>query len=159
MKVRLKGSTYSGLIVCSIFVQMRNVNRIKVLLVFIAFLAMGFSASAQKDEKPEVVYKGCQVFVPNAFTPNGDQLNDQFTIKYNLDCEVKEYSLSVFDRWGHLVFQTNAYEEEQAWDGTNHGKKLNPGVYLWRLSMKMVNTNTNGEPIVVNKQGSVVLIR
>jgi gliding motility-associated-like protein len=138
---------------------MSKIQSIKTLLFCLAFLAMGFSVSAQKEEKPETVYKGCQVFVPNAFTPNGDQLNDQFTIKYNLDCEVKEYSLSVFDRWGHLVFQTNSFEEEQAWDGTNHGKKLNPGVYLWRLSMKMVNPNGNGEAIVVNKQGSVVLIR
>ncbi len=113
----------------------------------------------ENETNPTATFKGCQVFVPNAFTPNGDDLNDKFTIKYNPDCEVREYAIRIFDRWGRLVFETNAYEENQAWDGKSQGRDLGAGVYMWRLTMKMVNPNGNGEPIAVNKQGSLVLIR
>lgn len=132
MKVRLKGSTNPSLIVCSIFVQMRNVNRIKVLLVFIAFLAMGFSASAQKDEKPEVVYKGCQVFVPNAFTPNGDGRNEIYRISNPFAIDL--ISFEIYDRWGSRVFATeNALD---GWDGNFKGQQMNPGVLLYRIRFR-----------------------
>jgi gliding motility-associated-like protein len=133
-----------------------------ILNTFLLLLLGCFSLSmqAQKDDNDgRAVYEGCQVFVPNAFTPNGDNLNDRFTVKYNQDCAVQEYAIRIFDRWGRLVFETNAYEETQAWDGTSKGRKVEAGVYMWRLTMKMVNPNGDGQPIAVNKQGSLVLIR
>ncbi len=132
---------------------------IRNTLFLALFVLVGFTAQAQKEEQLQPNYKGCQVFVPNAFTPNGDNLNDHFEVKYNPDCQVLEYGLRVFDRWGRLVFETTSAAKDHAWDGSSQGKKLNAGVYMWRLSMKMVNTNDDGKPIQVNKQGSLVLIR
>src|SRR5690606_36131591 len=52
-------------------------------------------------------------FIPNAFTPNGDGLNDTF---YPVIYGVTEYAFYIFDRWGNVVFQSNQIGE--AWNGT-----------------------------------------
>lgn len=48
-----------------------------------------------------------QVFVPNIFTPNGDDINDDF--KPLSDCEPEYYDLQICNRWGALVFTTNDF--------------------------------------------------
>ncbi|HCQ17315.1 MAG: hypothetical protein CMI36_12755 [Owenweeksia sp.] len=101
----------------------------------------------------------CQLFVPNAFTPNGDNTNDQFVIKYNGDCIMAEFSMKVFDRWGRLVFETEEADPSRAWDGKSEGRELKEGVYMWRVFAKLVDPAKNYEVQLVNKQGSVVLIR
>jgi len=69
----------------------------------------------------------CKVFVPTAFTPNGDQLNDLFEIK--LDCPLVSYNLAIFDRWGQKVFESDS--PLVSWDGDN--AELT-GVYTYRLT-------------------------
>ncbi len=70
--------------------------------------------------------------IPNAFTPNGDGLNDYWRIKYlNFypDCEV-----SIFDRYGHLVFYSKGYVNP--WDGTNQGQPMSGGTYCYIINTK-----------------------
>ena len=68
----------------------------------------------------------CKIFIPNAFTPDGDNLNERFEIK--LDCPVVSYNLSIFDRWGRKVFQADS--PEVSWDGDN---AKHTGVYTYTL--------------------------
>jgi gliding motility-associated-like protein len=71
--------------------------------------------------------KEITVFVPNAFTPNNDRLNDLF---FPVTNGIKEiYAFKVFNRWGHEVFSTTNFE--QGWDGTLRGVPQLPGVYVW----------------------------
>jgi gliding motility-associated-like protein len=74
----------------------------------------------------------CEVYVPNAFTPDGDGLNEEF--RPHIDCELTSFELMIFDRWGKMVF--NTYDFEQGWDGTIKGKPAEVGTYAWVVVYK-----------------------
>ncbi|GDX51088.1 hypothetical protein LBMAG27_01350 [Bacteroidota bacterium] len=89
------------------------------------------------------------VYVPNAFTPNGDNKNDVFRIRtYGLS-EVKAFR--VFNRWGEMVFET--YDVNQGWDGNWNGQACAPAVFVYYLE----GTCANGQEVL--KHGNVSLIR
>ncbi|MEL6255006.1 MAG: gliding motility-associated C-terminal domain-containing protein [Bacteroidota bacterium] len=70
------------------------------------------------------------LFVPTAFTPNDDGLNDLFAV---LAEDMTQFNLKIFDRWGGLVFQTDSPDE--FWNGNLAGGKRAPqGVYVWLIS-------------------------
>lgn len=81
----------------------------------------------------EVTEERCDpdVFVPNAFSPNGDGINDLLDVFIAVDLPVMNYKLSVFNRWGSMVFSTNA--ENNKWDGSLQGEKMDNGIYFWLL--------------------------
>lgn len=71
----------------------------------------------------------CQVYIPNAFTPNGDNLNDGFAPKF--DCQLEDYQFLVYSRWGDLLFQTT--EKDREWDGIENGNVASDGVYAYTV--------------------------
>ncbi len=73
------------------------------------------------------------IYVPNAFTPNGDGLNDIFQPK---GFGVTKYEFSVFDRWGEKIFLTNSFDK--GWDGTINGLNAKDDVYAWRIKLTNV---------------------
>ncbi len=101
----------------------------------------------------------CQVYIPNAFTPNGDNINEEFVLQHSESCNFSKYSLKIFDRWGSLVFETDKFDSERGWDGTKNGVKLNKGVYMYRLQGKITPINPSAESSFISRQGTVVLIR
>ncbi|MDR0605903.1 MAG: gliding motility-associated C-terminal domain-containing protein [Bacteroidales bacterium] len=80
------------------------------------------------------VYEELNVYIPNIFTPNGDNYNN--TWKPQMSEYAKEgYQLSVFDRWGQRIFYTTDTEAE--WDGTFNGKPVAPNtVYSYRILVR-----------------------
>ncbi len=70
---------------------------------------------------------GWTFYVPNTFTPNGDNLNDQF---YAFATNIKNLKLSVYDRWGEIIFSTT--DIYQGWNATYKGKEVQNGVYVWK---------------------------
>lgn len=68
-------------------------------------------------------------FVPNAFTPNGDGINDFFLPLGNV-IRPERYDLAIFDRWGQQIFQT--LDPSIGWDGTSGGVPVPDGVYVYR---------------------------
>jgi gliding motility-associated-like protein len=98
------------------------------------------------------VRKVCDTFfIPDAFAPEtgGAEANDCFRA-YGNDC-FKEMTLTVFDRWGHAIFETSNWED--CWDGTHNDKKLNTGVYVYLFKATLLN----GDNFLV--KGNVTLIR
>jgi gliding motility-associated-like protein len=91
-----------------------------------------------------LVYK--KLSIPNAFSPNGDQINDTWIIK-GLDSYV-DASIKVFNREGITVFQ--AKSSDKPWDGRYNGTLLSVGTYYYLIDLK------NGQPLI---SGWVVLIR
>ena len=73
------------------------------------------------------VIKNLQLTRPTAFTPNGDGLNDTFSITGQY---IRELQLQVFDRWGGLIYSS---DEQEPWDGTANGKLLPEGAYVWSV--------------------------
>lgn len=88
------------------------------------------------------------VFVADAFTPNGDGINDVLHVKTQ---GVKELNFRIYDRWGNLVFESNHVDD--GWDGTIRGRNANPGVYIYVVQSKNIN-NERG-----TQQGNVTLVR
>ena len=86
--------------------------------------------------------------IPNAFTPNGDGLNDCFGVRFL--GQVSNLKLSVYDRWGNRVFYTT--NSSQCWDGRNKGKELKSDVFIYQVSA----VTMCGEIV---KKGTVTLIR
>lgn len=88
------------------------------------------------------------VYVPNAFTPDGDLNNDILYVRGEL---VQEMVFRVYDRWGELVFES--FDRSQGWDGTFRGKLLDPDTYDYYLQAICIG---GGESII---KGNVTLIR
>ena len=72
---------------------------------------------------------GCPLYIPNSFTPNFDNKNDEFLPIF--DCDVTEYNFQIFNRWGELIFESNT--PNNAWDGNYKGKISPVGVYVYSL--------------------------
>ena len=74
------------------------------------------------------------VYIPNIFTPNGDGINDIWKPVMN-EYSTEGYQLSIFDRWGQLIFYTN--DTEEGWDGTVNGNPAAPNtVYSYKLKVR-----------------------
>jgi len=89
-----------------------------------------------------------EVFVPDAFSPNGDGNNDEFKVFGNC---IKTINLKIYDRWGNKIFETSDVTE--SWKGDYKGKELNAGTYTYVYSGTLVT----GESI--QGKGVVVLIK
>lgn len=98
-----------------------------------------------------VVLKECLegFFIPSAFTPNNDKLND--FIKPVIGAVVKEYHFVVYNRWGQVVFSTK--DIHKGWDGSYKGVPQDAGLFMWTCAWQ-----TEGDIPKMNK-GTLTLIR
>lgn len=72
----------------------------------------------------------CQIYVPNSFTPNGDAINEGFTVYF--DCVLESFKLQLFNRWGEIIYETT--DENFQWDGMlKNGSFAQQGVYTWKI--------------------------
>ncbi|MCB0795641.1 MAG: gliding motility-associated C-terminal domain-containing protein, partial [Flavobacteriales bacterium] len=83
---------------------------------------------------PVVVLDLIAVHVPNAFTPNNDDINDLFMPVFNHPELVSEYELLIFDRWGELLFESTTPHEP--WTGRYQDGSVQQEVYTWKLVYK-----------------------
>ena len=92
-----------------------------------------------------------RLFIPSAFSPNNDGLNDEFLAQGYL---IEDFSMDVFDRWGKLIFQSQTITS--GWDGTINGSPAPEGVYTYRVNYSAYF----GEKLFKEvKAGTVTLIR
>jgi gliding motility-associated-like protein len=73
-------------------------------------------------------------YIPNAFTPNGDNNNEVFMPVIR---SAKKYRLIVFNRWGQTIFSTT--DVNAGWDGTFNNERCQDGVYVWRITLSAFN--------------------
>jgi gliding motility-associated-like protein len=93
----------------------------------------------------------CSIYIPNAFTPNGDGLND--VLRAHSNCAIAEYDFQLYDRWGKKLFETSNINE--AWDGKINGAKVPPGAYVYFVRYK----NSSSENTYKIRKGAVSLLR
>ncbi len=89
------------------------------------------------------------LFVPNAFTPNGDGRNDVF--RAYLSGNITGFRFTIYNRWGSKVFETKT--AGQGWDGTFNGTPAATGAFIWYCRYQL-----DGQPEKI-KKGTVMLIR
>jgi gliding motility-associated-like protein len=92
----------------------------------------------------------CDIFFPNAFTPNGDGKNDHFKALNAIN--LKDFHLVIYNRWGQLVFETR--DPNQGWDGFVNGKAGATGTYVWYCEYSKRGSTRPGK-----LKGAILLIR
>ncbi len=97
----------------------------------------------------QVLVGDCGVYIPSAFTPNNDNLNETFGVVDNT--ALQYFNLQIYSKWGQLIFRSD--DVTKKWDGTFNGKKMPNGSYVWMLNY----TNIRGRKFY--EQGTVMLIR
>ncbi len=102
----------------------------------------------EKTHRFRVRYLQAKIFIPNAFSPNGDNVNDVFEI-YAPNHEV--VNLQIYNRWGAQIFSSAGPDFQ--WNGQIGSKKAEPGVYVYQVLLKDKNGNAQ------QKTGSITLIR
>ena len=77
-----------------------------------------------------------QVFIPNVFTPNGDQVNDEFRVYTKWESDII-LNLSIYDRWGELMFSFEGQGKQQdiTWDGRFNDSNLDPAVFVYKVEL------------------------
>ncbi len=102
----------------------------------------------------EVVLSNCDcpLHISNAFTPNGDGLNDEYQIIH--DCDLTEYHLQIYNRWGERIFET--YDPNEGWNGMYHGQEVPIGVYNYKLDYTWMVYGLDHKE---QKQGIINLLR
>lgn len=91
------------------------------------------------------------LFFPNAFTPDGNDLNDAFG---PVGEAVEAYSMSIYDRWGNLVFVSNS--QNDYWNGTIGGQPVSEGAYVWVTSYTYTY---RGVTRTIDQKGTVTVYR
>ncbi|MEL6986255.1 MAG: gliding motility-associated C-terminal domain-containing protein [Bacteroidota bacterium] len=98
----------------------------------------------------------CNVFIPNVFSPNGDNINDRFEIYAESNTMVQINNYQIFDRWGNILFSRKDFDitaTDNFWDGNAGTNKMNAGVYVYLIE-------TVGEDGAVQRfAGDFTLIR
>jgi gliding motility-associated-like protein len=88
-----------------------------------------------------IIDREVNVFVPNVFSPNGDNINDLITV-YADDSVVRINNMMIFDRWGEKVFHNQDFapnDIQAGWDGTLNGEPLNPAVFVYVIELEFDN--------------------
>ncbi|MHC1707832.1 MAG: gliding motility-associated C-terminal domain-containing protein [Bacteroidales bacterium] len=96
----------------------------------------------------EVICREPYIYIPNAFTPNGDNKNDVILVQGNF---IEELQIAIYDRWGNRVFETT--DPKTSWDGNYNGNACEPGVYVYYLEVGCYNKER------FRKKGNITLIR
>ncbi len=93
-------------------------------------------------------------YIPNVFSPNGDGINDVFIITSNMPSDIVSMEGRMYDRWGSQVY--SAMENPFSWNGQFDDKNLNPGVYVYVLTIRYQSDAGEVEKVF---SGDVTLIR
>lgn len=123
--------------------------------IILAFDANGCPVEARTFVE---VDKNRNVFIPNIFTPDGDGINDIFSV-YTGNGVAFIHSFRIFDRWGEMVFERTDLDPTpfpdplNSWDGTFRGRNMNPGVYVFLIEVEF----EDGERLYY--RGDITLIR
>ena len=100
--------------------------------------------------KPVDIFSNCTIYVPNAFTPNGDGKNDVFK-PLNVNA-VEQFEFRVLNRWGQEIFMTK--NSGSGWNGSYNDRPQSSGTYIW--TMRYADKNSGK---IVEQKGTFILIR
>lgn len=91
-----------------------------------------------------------EIYIPNAFTPDGNGQNDKFQAFFAFP--PTQYSLTIYNRYGSKVYETSDSSDDAGWDGMINGKKAPEGVYVYLIYY------SSGDKKKVEKKGNFTLI-
>ena len=110
------------------YIHMKKFGKM-VLLSLVTLIALGANGCSDTATDSVSVRSTPTIFTPNAFTPSGDRHNELFAPVVS---SVASYEFIIFDRWGHVVFEST--QPGEGWDGKVKGQTPISGVYVWKLT-------------------------
>jgi len=86
------------------------------------------------------VSKDVKIYFPNVFSPNGDAINDKFTVSGKRDLVLVK-SLVIYDRWGGALWEGTNFMADgtNGWDGYSRGQAASSGVYVWKCEVELID--------------------
>ena len=111
---------------------------------------VGFNSNCTDTACAYIEVEPCEIFIPNAFTPIKNDLNDTWQIF--TQCPIGIGELRIYDRWGKQIFYTTNLTD--SWDGTYNGERVKPGVYIYKILFSYSHTPT----IFYTYQGSIMVL-
>lgn len=102
-----------------------------------------------------VIINGCErliYYVPNAFTPDGDDYNQSFTPVFTSGIDIYNFYFVIYNRWGEVIFES--YDSSKGWNGNYGIIPCQDGIYTWKVEFGVVGTDER-----TIDTGHVVLIR
>jgi len=79
-------------------------------------------------------------YVPNTFTPDGDEFNQSFRPVFTSGFDPFDFNLLIFNRWGEIIFESN--DAVAGWDGTYDGQIVQEGTYTWKIEFKTLKNDS-----------------
>lgn len=122
-----------------------------LLMLVLLTAVLGYSQNGQdqvQENVGAVTGEATPVYIPNAFTPNGDGVNDEYYIP---DANLNQFNFSVFDRWGNKVYTTQA--PNFRWTGEAGGRPLPEGTYVFLLSAM------DSKGTAIKRSGPLTIVR
>lgn len=110
--------------------------------------------TATDTAKIEIIACNCYMYLPNAFSPNGNNLNDVFLPISN--CEITHYLLQIYNRWGVQIFEST--NPSLGWNGKLNGVLQTNDVYTYQVQADLVNSNKSAAIKHVSLKGNVTLL-
>lgn len=120
----------------------------------ITLTATSLKQCSSEISKTIEIKNNYNVFIPNSFSPNFDGINDYFIPVFTKEgFDAKGFEMKIYDRWGHLVYQTN--DISKGWDGSmqNKGEALKEDAYVYKIKYK------DSEGNAFEKIGNVSLLK
>jgi gliding motility-associated-like protein len=90
-------------------------------------------------------------YIPTAFTPDGDGLNDNFKV-VGEGLDLTNFKMRIFNKWGELIFESS--NPDTGWDGTYKGSLVPDGVYIWKIDAQEAHS-----PVIQRKDGFITIMR
>ncbi|MBQ8592810.1 MAG: gliding motility-associated C-terminal domain-containing protein [Bacteroidaceae bacterium] len=97
------------------------------LFVTYTNIESGGEPMTEESEPVTIVISESSLKVPNAFSPNGDGVNDIFKVTYK---SLIKFEANIFNRWGQRMYSWNLSNIDAGWDGTHGGNQVKDGVYF-----------------------------
>lgn len=124
-------------------------------LVFLFLIHLSATTDPVSYELDQIEDMQCKLYIPNAFSPNGDGVNDRF--KPNSNCDFREFEMRIFDRWGTLLFQSKNANE--GWNGKYNGNEVASTAYVYYIRYRNVPQDTSVETFTEVATGNFALLR
>ncbi len=133
----------------------RQTNSIEVTVAGEYELTVGNDCGEVNDQIKVENCPDCELYIPNIFSPNGDNQNDQFKAYVNSQCNLSNFRMQIMDKWGNGMTELNSLKE--SWDGSHQQQRSLEGVYWYVASYTIIWPDGRQESKV--QSGEVTLVR
>jgi gliding motility-associated-like protein len=131
-------------------VHLSDIGSYSILIEVPCISVSDFTTLAYNDS----CFVNHDIYIPNIFSPNGDGINDLFSVFVNASLDVLAMQTTIFDRWGNMVFDSE--EIPGHWKGDFNGVTLNPAVFVYRIVIRYKDRFTERTEVF---SGDVTLMR